>query len=284
MSFGKRLQLLLTAIVLAAFIAGCSSTDGDGDAPADAPAAAADTDSGGVGEATGPYKLTQTFDMSIEVTSPVFNRIRRIPKTHTCPPTATKAGRTYEQSDDLDITYANSSPPLEWAGVPEGTVSIALVMASDQITEARTLDAGAAAEDAPDNAWSHWVIWNIPADAAGLPEAVPTTTQVLAIGPKTMQGVNDGNDVGYSGPCPLPVTVERSGYYGTPKVVFSYFFHVYALGVELDLGPETTRADLLRAIDGHILAAGEIKGEFVAKKNLVEARRHAGTAAKPVGG
>ena len=282
MSFVKPLPLLLTAIVLAAFIAGCSSTDGDGDAPADAPAAA--TDSGGGGEATGPYKLTQAFDMSIEVTSPVFNRIRRIPKTHSCPPPATKAGRTYEQNYDPDTTYANSSPPLEWAGVPEGTVSIALVMGSDQITEARTLDTGAATDSAPDNAWSHWVIWNIPADAAGLPEAVPTTTQVLAIGPKTTQGVNDDNDVGYSGPCPLPVTVERSGYDGTPKVVFSYFFHVYAVDIELDLGPETTRADLLRAIDGHILAGGEIKGEFVAKKNLVEARRHAATAAKPVGG
>ena len=98
MSFVKPLPLLLTAIVLAAFIAGCSSTDGDGDAPADAPAAA--TDSGGGGEATGPYKLTQAFDMSIEVTSPVFNRIRRIPKTHSCPPPATKAGRTYEQNYD----------------------------------------------------------------------------------------------------------------------------------------------------------------------------------------
>ena len=57
---------------------------------------------------------------------------------------------------------------------------------------------------------------------------------------------------------------------GSPRVVFSYFFHVYALDTELDLGPETTKDELLKAIDGHVLAGGEIKGEFVAKKNLRE--------------
>ena len=257
---------LATALLLALFIAGCSSSEDDGGATGGAAAASSD----GGDEATEGYKLTQAFDMSIEVTSPVFNRIRRIPKDHSCTPKALKAGQNYEQNFDQTRTFANSSPPLEWTGVPEGTVSIALVMVSDQIAEVLDLSAAEGRESAPDNAWSHWVIWNIPADSTGLPEGVATTTEALAIGPSARQGVNDDKTVGYSGPCPLPVTVQHAGYEGTPKVVFSYFFHVYALDVEVDLGPETTKDELLKAIDGHVLAGGEIKGEFVAKKGLVE--------------
>ena len=262
---------LATALLLALFIAGCSSSEDDGGATGGAAAAAAS--SGGGDEATEGYKLTQAFDMSIEVTSPVFSRIRRIPKDHSCTPTALKAGQNYDQSAfDPTITLANSSPPLEWTGVPEGTVSIALVMDSDQIVEAVDLAKGRVAgrESAPDNAWSHWVIWNIPADSTGLPEGVATTTEALAIGPNTRQGVNDDKTVGYSGPCPLSVTVTYKKGYRTPKVVFSYFFHVYALDVEVDLGPEATRGELLKAIDGHILTGGEIKGEFVAKRGFIE--------------
>ena len=72
----RRLQLG-TALLLALIIAGCSSSDEGGGAPA----AVADTGSGG-DEATGEFVLKQTFDMGIEVTSPVFNRIRRI-RIHT---------------------------------------------------------------------------------------------------------------------------------------------------------------------------------------------------------
>ena len=269
-----RIHWLLSsmALFLALILVGCSSGDSGGDTGgtgegADA-AAATEGDSGGAAEEVGGYKIAQTFDMSVEVTSPVFSRIRRIPKTHTCPPTATRAGQSYVQNYGAAVTYDNTSPPLEWTGVPEGTVSIALVMGSDQILEERAVDA------IPDKtiveSWAHWVIWNIPADATGLPEAVASTTQVAAIGPKTMQGTNDDNTIGYSGPCPIPVTVERSGYLGAPKLVFSYIFHVYALDIELELGPETTRDDLLKAIDGHVLAGGEIKGEFLAQKNLKE--------------
>ena len=255
---------LATALLLALIIAGCSSSEDDGGTTGGA--AAADTTGGG-DEGTEGYKLTQTFDMSIEVTSPVFSRIRRIPKDHSCGGGTLRPGENYEMNFDPNRTYANSSPPLEWTGVPEGTVSIALVMDSDQIAAPVVIEGVEGRESAPDNAWSHWVIWNIPADSTGLPEAVATTTEVLAIGSNTRQGVNDDKTVGYLGPCPLPVTVPRAGYFGTPKIIFSYFFHVYALDVEVDLGPETTKDELLKAIDGHVLAGGEIKGEFVAKKN-----------------
>ena len=266
------LQLAI-ALLLALFIAGCSSSEDDGGATGGAPAAAAS--SGGGDEATEGYKLTQAFDMSIEVTSPVFSRIRRIPKDHSCTPKALKAGQASGEGLNYDptATFANSSPPLEWTGVPEGAVSIALVMVSDQVTKELEYDPKAGTESAPDNAWSHWVIWNIPADSTGLSEGVATTTEALAIGSNTRQGVNDDKTVGYSGPCPLTVTIpgwQGSGYLGNPKVVFSYFFHVYALDVEVDLGPETTKGQLLKAIDGHVLAGGEIKGEFVARRNTPE--------------
>ena len=216
-----RIHWLLAGMALLAALAfaGCSSGDaGDGGGTsagddASAPAASAsEGDGGGAVDEFGGYKVAQAFDMSIEVTSPVFNRIRRIPKTHTCPPIATKAGQTYVQNYDVEVTYDNTSPPLDWTGIPEGTVSIALVMGSDQILEERKVDA------IPDKeiveSWAHWVIWNIPADATGLPEAVATTTQVAAIGPKTMQGVNDDKTTGYSGPCPRVHVVGDDGWSG----------------------------------------------------------------------
>ena len=83
---------LATALLLAMFIAGCSSSGDDGGATGGAAAGAAS--SGGGDEATEGYKLTQAFDMSIELTSPVFSRVRRIPKDHSCTPKARKAGQS----------------------------------------------------------------------------------------------------------------------------------------------------------------------------------------------
>jgi len=91
---------------------------------------------------------------------------------------------------------------------------------------------------------------------------------VAALGPDTRQGTNDDKVVGYSGPCPIPVTV---GYFDAkPKVVFEYLFHVYALDTVLDLPGGATRDEFLQAIDGHILSGGVIRGEFVASKQLLE--------------
>lgn len=236
----------ILALVLA--LAGCSG--GDADEPADtgstvAPAASPTVESAGQAEAPPPQAAAV-----IEVTSPVFSRIRRIPKAHSCGPGAKTLGRTYDQNFSFDADYPNSSPPLDWTGIPEGTVSIVLIMESDQ---------------APGEPWTHWLIWNIPADATGLPGAVATTTDVAAIGPKTRQGVNDDKTTGYFGPCPAPVLViDDQTRSGRVDLVSDYFFRVYALDVELDLGPDTTKAQLLEAMEGHVIGTGEIKGEFVA--------------------
>jgi len=236
---------LATTLALALFIAGCSS-DGDGASGGEAgaaPAAAAADVSGD----DSPYTLQQTFDLNIEVTSPVFSRIRRIPKEHSCGTRGKTLGRTYDQNYVFGAVYSNTSPPLNWTGVPEGTVSIAMIMESDQVRG---------------ESWSHWVIWNIPGDATGLAAAVATTTEVRAIGPSARQGVNDYKTIGYSGPCPVPVTVIDGQ--AKVKIVFEYFFRVYALDVMLELGPDISNNQLLRAIEGHIIGGGEIKGEFVA--------------------
>jgi Raf kinase inhibitor-like YbhB/YbcL family protein len=246
---------LATTLSLALIIAACSSSAEDGaTGTGGAPAAAADT---GGWAATGEDALKQTFDMGMEVTSPVFNDIRRIPKNNTCGGRQPGAGGFFEQGYDASRVFANTSPPLEWTGVPEGTVSIALMMDSDQSLAKVT---------------SHWVIWNIPADATGLPEAVATTTEVLLIGPSTRQGTNDDTTLGYSGPCPKAVTVEYSeaGRRRLRQILFNYVFHVYALDTELDLGAETTREGLLKAIEGHVLGGGEITGQFAARTKRLD--------------
>lgn len=240
-------------IVLALPLAinGCSSSDEGGGAPA----AVADTGSGG-DEATGEFVLKQTFDMGIEVTSPVFNRIRRIPKNYVCPGGAPVKGQSFEQNPEKYIGRENISPPLDWTGIPEGTQSIALIMDSDEFAH----------EADPDARWTHWIIWNLPPDTASLAERVATTTEVVDLGPNVRQGTNDVKTIGYTGPCPLPTTYRPV--HGKVKVVFEYVFNVYALDTVLDLPGGATRAEFMQAIDGHVLSGGVIRGEFVASKQM----------------
>jgi len=127
---------------------------------------------------------------------------------------------------------ADLSPPLKWSNVPEGTKSLALI--SDD-------------PDAPVGTWVHWVIYNIPPDATELAEGLPKS-EVLTNGAK--QGMTDFKRIGYGGPCPPPGRPHR------------YFFKVYALDAELDLKPGATKQQLLRAMDGHILAEGQLMGTY----------------------
>jgi Raf kinase inhibitor-like YbhB/YbcL family protein len=246
--------LLFVATVLPA----CSSSDDEGPADGEGAQPAAASAGGGEPDVKG---LKQTFDMGIEVTSPVFNRIRRIPKTYVCKGGAPKPGQSFEQN--AATKYANRqniSPPLEWTGIPDGTQSIAMLMDSDQISHA---------ED-PDVRFIHWLIWNLPPDTTGLPERVATTTELANFSPDTRQGTNDDKVIGYSGPCPLPVTIRHQGQSGGPtqKLVLEYLFHVYALDTLLVIPGGATRDEFLQAIDGHILSGGVIRGEFVASRQM----------------
>jgi len=118
------------------------------------------------------------------------------------------------------------SPPLRWTGVTAGTVSFVLI-ADDP--------------DAPLGTWVHWLIYDIPAGESALPEAV----QGLAL-----EGVNDFRRTGYGGPCPPAGKPHR------------YYFRLYALDERLDLPAGVGRDDLEKAMQGHVLAEGELMGFY----------------------
>ena len=97
----------------------------------------------------------------------------------------------------------------------------------------------------------HWLIWNLPADAVELEEGVPPSPELPS---GARQGLNDGGDLGYAGPCPPPGKPHR------------YFFRLYALDTALNLAPGINRSDLETAMEGHILAQGTIMGTYERRK------------------
>lgn len=129
----------------------------------------------------------------------------------------------------------DSSPPLKWSNLPPGARSLALV-ADDP--------------DAPAGTWVHWVIYNIPSTIMELPEGLPTT-ETISNG--AAQGSNDFKRLGYGGPCPPRGNPHR------------YFFKLYALDTELSLKPGATKKELLRAMEGRVLAQGQLMGTYKRK-------------------
>ena len=127
------------------------------------------------------------------------------------------------------------SPALTWSGVPSGTKSLALIVD----------DPDAPDPAAPKMTWVHWVLYDVPPSAQGLPEAVRANS--LPRG--TREGLNDWKRTGYRGPCP-PIGRHR------------YFFKLYALDTDLgDLG-EPTKAQLEEAMEGHILGEAQLVGRY----------------------
>lgn len=123
------------------------------------------------------------------------------------------------------------SPPISWSGVPDGAKSIALI-ADDP--------------DAPIGTWVHWVIFNMPPDEKGLREGVPA---VAMLSNGAAQGVNSSRKLGYEGPYP-------------PSGTHRYYFKVYALDKMLGCRSGITKKELLGAMEGHILAQGELMGRY----------------------
>ncbi len=249
-----RTILFLMGISIVALLTAACSSDGDGGA-ADgaAPAAAASdqqsTEGGAAEPPAGGYVIQQQFESSIVFTSPVFNLTdpdrpqRRIGKKHTC---------TEQSANEPDI-----SPHIHWEGLPEGTVSLALTMDSLEVEGGERV---------------HWVMWNIPPTLTELTEGVE---QVETLPDGTAQGTNGESGIGYLGPCP-PVIVSTFGNQGSvgegkKREIEKYFFTIYALDTSLDLPSSTTKEDLLKAIDGHILAAGELVGE---RQGPISTREH----------
>ncbi len=125
----------------------------------------------------------------------------------------------------------NVSPPLIVSGVPERVKSLALICDDP---------------DAPAGDWVHWVIYNIPPAVREIPEDIGPDRRVPGMG---IQGRNDFGKIGYGGPMP-------------PSGTHRYFFKVYALDTVLSPEPALSKAALLQAMQGHVLAQGELMGRY----------------------
>lgn len=148
----------------------------------------------------------------------------------------TLKSNAFEAGETIPTRYTcdgeDVSPPLEWTDPPEETVAFALICDDP---------------DAPRGTWTHWVLYNIPADFRLLREGVPTTERLNWGG---IQGRNDFGQIGYGGPCPPRGPAHR------------YYFRLFALDEQIDLPAGATRQEVLRRIHGHILAEAELMGRY----------------------
>lgn len=125
------------------------------------------------------------------------------------------------------------APPLRWRGVPDGTASLALIVD----------DPDAPDPAAPRTTWVHWVVVDLPPASTGLPEGG------RPLPPAAREGLNDWRRTGYGGPCP-PIGRHR------------YVFKLYALDTTLPGLVRPTKADVERAMHGHVLAKAELVGTY----------------------
>jgi Raf kinase inhibitor-like YbhB/YbcL family protein len=123
------------------------------------------------------------------------------------------------------------SPPLVWRGAPANTQSFSIIVEDP---------------DAPGGTWVHWVIYNISRSTSELPEAISPGAQ---LGDGGLQGRNSSGNRGYDGPCP-------------PAGIHRYLFKIYALDSTLTLSAGADKLQVLSAMQGHILAQGELMGTF----------------------
>lgn len=151
--------------------------------------------------------------MAFELTSDVFKSGDTIPTRYTC-------------------DGKNISPPLTWRGIPEKTRSQVLVCEDP---------------DAPQGTFTHWMLYNIPADVDHLPEDFGSGEKVNW---RSVQGRNDFGKNSYGGPCPPPGPPHR------------YYFLLYALDEQLDLPSGVTRSQLLNQIEAHVVGRAELMGRY----------------------
>lgn len=154
--------------------------------------------------------------MPLSISSPEFGNKEEIPPEYTC-------------------DGNNTSPPLDWAGLPNGTRSLALIVDDPDVPDPK----------APKRTWVHWVLYNIPVATSGLPKGV----QPSHLPDGTRQGINDSHRAGYGSPCP-PIGRHR------------YFFKLYALDTELEDLNSPTKGDLLKVMEGHVLESAELVGTY----------------------
>ncbi len=151
--------------------------------------------------------------LGLKLQSTAFKEGERVPDKYTC-------------------NGENISPPLSWNKTENTFKSWALILEDP---------------DAPRGIFTHWVIYNIPANITSLPEAVPTTEKIQN---GALQGKNDAMKLGYTGPCPPPGPVHH------------YNFNLYALDNMLNLSAGASKQQLLDTIQGHIISQGKLTGIY----------------------
>ncbi|MBI4065889.1 YbhB/YbcL family Raf kinase inhibitor-like protein [Candidatus Kaiserbacteria bacterium] len=159
--------------------------------------------------------MAETFSL----TSPAFEQNGRIPSKYTC-------------DGDRKI-----NPPLEFSGVPEGTKSLALIMDDPDVPKSLR----------PDGTFDHWIVFDIPADARGIPEGGPVPG---------ISGMNGAGANAYTGPCPPP-QYEPSEH--------RYIFRLYALSAPLALASGASKNEVLNALVRVKLAQAELIGRYSRK-------------------
>jgi Raf kinase inhibitor-like YbhB/YbcL family protein len=170
----------------------------------------------GVLVTTGSVVAPPETRKKLDVSSSAFKNGQPIPSQYTC-------------------DGKNISPPLTWKGAPNTTQSFVLI-ADDP--------------DAPTDVWTHWVVFNLGADASELREDFVNSPDASG---SAKQGMNSFKNVAYGGPCPPAGKAHR------------YFFKVYALDITLNLQPGASRNDVEAAMTKHMVAIGQLMGTYQRK-------------------
>ncbi|MEE9555498.1 MAG: YbhB/YbcL family Raf kinase inhibitor-like protein [candidate division Zixibacteria bacterium] len=140
----------------------------------------------------------------------------------------------FKQGETIPRQYTcdgdDISPNLTWDRPPDGTKELVLIFDDP---------------DAPGGTWDHWIVYNLPPDEAGLHENIAKEVPGGGI-----QGKNSWHQSKYGGPCPPHGPAHR------------YIFKLYAVDKKLELPPGATKAEIESAIEGHILAQGELMGKY----------------------
>ena len=186
--------------------------------------------------------LSACAPSSISTSAPVNTKAAPIQPATTLPatavPTSAEANMSLQLTSDafsngqsIPAKYScigkNISPALAWTEPPAGTQSFALIVDDP---------------DAPGRTWVHWVLFNIAANTRSLPEDFSADSSIAV-------GNNSSSQASYQGPCP-------------PSGTHRYYFKLYALDTAINLLPGATKDQLLKEMDGHILAQAELLGTF----------------------
>ena len=163
--------------------------------------------------ASGSVQGTEPADSGFRIESTAFKEGAFIPTRFSC------------QGEDV-------SPPLSWADPPAGVRSFVLMVEDP---------------DAPAGTWTHWVAFNLPAQARAMDENAPKRDELPNGG---LQGKNSFGSVGYGGPCPPAGNAHR------------YFFRLYALDTALGLQAGADKSKVLAAMKGHVLGEAQLMGRF----------------------